>query len=74
MVERKRKKRAKLTISPFLPHCRTPSSLDIVYGSFDKLFGRVTDNKNDVVKQGSWYFTGNRNERYKFKGQGARGL
>ncbi|GAA5841915.1 hypothetical protein JCM5353_001186 [Sporobolomyces roseus] len=52
----------------------TPSSLDIVYGSFDKLFGRVTNNKNDVVKQGSWYFTGNRNERYKFKGLGARGL
>jgi len=41
---------------------------------FYKLFGRTTDNKNDVVKQGSWYFTGNRNERYKFKGLGARGL
>ncbi|KWU42019.1 hypothetical protein RHOSPDRAFT_21948, partial [Rhodotorula sp. JG-1b] len=53
---------------------RTPSSIDVVIGSFAQLFGRETTNKNDVVKDGSWYFTGNRNERYKFKGLGAVGL
>ncbi|GAA5999721.1 hypothetical protein JCM10207_005878 [Rhodosporidiobolus poonsookiae] len=53
---------------------RTPASLDIVYGSFPLLFGSQTDNKNDVVQHASWTLTGNRNERYKFKGQGAVGL
>ncbi|GAA6063338.1 hypothetical protein JCM10212_003924 [Sporobolomyces blumeae] len=53
---------------------RTPSSLDIVFGSFPLLFGRTTTNKNDVVKQASWSFTGNRNDRYKFKGLGSVGL
>lgn len=52
----------------------TPSSIDVVIGSFAQLFGRETTNKNDVVKQGSWYLTGNRNERYNFKGLGAVGL
>ncbi|GAA5967620.1 hypothetical protein JCM11641_005712 [Rhodosporidiobolus odoratus] len=53
---------------------RTPASIDVVYGSFPLLFGSVTNNKNDVVKQGSWTLTGRRNERYKFKGLGATGL
>ncbi|GAA5887835.1 hypothetical protein JCM5296_001783 [Sporobolomyces johnsonii] len=53
---------------------RTPSSLDVVYGSFPLLFGSVTDNKNDVVKNATWYFTGARNERYKYKGLGSTGL
>ncbi|GAA6025298.1 hypothetical protein JCM8202_002682 [Rhodotorula sphaerocarpa] len=53
---------------------RTPSSIDVVYDSFATLYGSVTTNKNDVVKDGSWYLTGNRNERYKFKGLGAQGL
>ncbi|GAA5896753.1 hypothetical protein JCM8208_007077 [Rhodotorula glutinis] len=52
----------------------TPSSLDIIHGSFTDLFGRYTDNKLDVVKRASWQFTGSRNERYRFKGPGARGL
>lgn len=30
---------------------------------FSKLFGKVTTNKNDVVKNASWQFTGNRNAR-----------
>ncbi|BGP32580.1 hypothetical protein JCM10296v2_004361 [Rhodotorula toruloides] len=46
---------------------RTPSSLDIIYGSFAKLFGSQTDNKNDVVQGASWKFTGNRNSKYAFK-------
>ncbi|TNY23550.1 hypothetical protein DMC30DRAFT_9869 [Rhodotorula diobovata] len=53
---------------------RTPSSIDVVYGSFPLLFGRQTDNKLDVVKAASWTLTGRRNERYRFKGEGARGL
>ncbi|GAA5933598.1 hypothetical protein JCM1841_004496 [Sporobolomyces salmonicolor] len=53
---------------------RTPSSLDVIYGSFAQLFGSVTDNKNDVVKNATWYFTGARNERYKYKGLGSTGL
>ncbi|GAA5935849.1 hypothetical protein JCM3775_007347 [Rhodotorula graminis] len=45
----------------------TPSSLDIIHGSFTDLFGSYTDNKNDVVKGASWKFTGQRNDKYKFK-------
>ncbi|BGP48661.1 hypothetical protein JCM10450v2_004537 [Rhodotorula kratochvilovae] len=52
----------------------TPSSIDVVYGFFPLLFGRQTDNKLDVVKNANWQLTGNRNERYRFKGDGARGL
>jgi len=45
----------------------TPSSLDIIHGSFTDLYGSYTDNKNDVVKGASWKFTGQRNDKYKFK-------
>ncbi|GAA6043484.1 hypothetical protein JCM8097_000735 [Rhodosporidiobolus ruineniae] len=45
----------------------TPSSLDIIHGSFESLYGSYTDNKNDVVKNAKWSFTGNRNDKYKFK-------
>ncbi|POY75130.1 hypothetical protein BMF94_1760 [Rhodotorula taiwanensis] len=53
---------------------RTPASIDVMYDSFASLYGSVTTNKNDVVKDGSWYLTGNRNDRYKFKGLGSVGL
>ncbi|GAA5983782.1 hypothetical protein JCM10908_005925 [Rhodotorula pacifica] len=53
---------------------RTASSIDVVIGAFPQLFGSWTTNKNDVVKDGSWYFTGNRNERYQFNGLGSQGL
>ncbi|GAA5862986.1 hypothetical protein JCM8547_003640 [Rhodosporidiobolus lusitaniae] len=46
---------------------RTPASLDIVYGSFPLLFGKSTDNKNDVVKNAAWTLTGNRDPRWAFK-------
>ncbi|GAA5860368.1 hypothetical protein JCM3774_000394 [Rhodotorula dairenensis] len=49
---------------------RTPTSLDIVYNAFGQLFGRTTDNKNDVIQNVSWKFTGNRNPRYVFNGEG----
>ncbi|GAA6011917.1 hypothetical protein JCM11491_000102 [Sporobolomyces phaffii] len=48
----------------------TPTSIDVMYNSFSKLFGRVTTNKNDVVKNASWQFTGNRNARYAFNSIG----
>ncbi|GAA5893773.1 uncharacterized protein JCM6883_003631 [Sporobolomyces salmoneus] len=48
----------------------TPTSIDVMYNSFSKLFGRVTTNENDVVKNASWYFTGNRNARYAFNSVG----
>jgi len=41
----------------------TPSSLDIIHGSFTDLYGSYTDNKNDVVKGASWKFTGQRNDK-----------
>ncbi|GAA5925771.1 uncharacterized protein JCM15063_005113 [Sporobolomyces koalae] len=41
----------------------TPTSIDVMYNAFSTLFGRVTTNKNDVVKNASWRFTGNRNQR-----------
>ncbi|GJN90931.1 hypothetical protein Rhopal_003945-T1 [Rhodotorula paludigena] len=46
---------------------RTPASLDIIHGSFESLYGSYTDNKNNVVKNASWRFTGRRNERLTFK-------
>lgn len=48
----------------------TPTSIDVMYNSFIKLFGSSTSNKNDVIKNASWKFTGNRNERYAFNGEG----
>ncbi|BGP32582.1 hypothetical protein JCM10296v2_004363 [Rhodotorula toruloides] len=53
---------------------RTPSSLDVVVGSFPLLFGFNTTNKLDVVQGAEWYLTGRRNARYAFKGPGAVGL
>lgn len=49
----------------------TPTSVDIIQGSFAKLYGSVTSNKNDVVKNASWKFTGRRNYKYKFQGRGS---
>ncbi|GAA5988983.1 hypothetical protein JCM5350_001739 [Sporobolomyces pararoseus] len=48
----------------------TPTSIDVMYNSFSKLFGRVTTNKNDVVKGATWSLTGNRNARYAFNSIG----
>ncbi|GAA5967574.1 hypothetical protein JCM11641_005701 [Rhodosporidiobolus odoratus] len=46
---------------------RTPASLDIIKGSFSSLFGKSTDNKNDVVTGATWKLTGKRNSKYAFK-------
>ncbi|KAM0791569.1 hypothetical protein ACM66B_006015 [Microbotryomycetes sp. NB124-2] len=52
------------------PWVLTPTSVDIIKGSFPLLFGRTTDDKNDVVQQVQWRFTGRRLYRAKFKGLG----
>lgn len=49
---------------------KTPSSIDVMYNSFTKLFGKETSNKNDVITGTKWIFTGNRNERYAFNSEG----
>ncbi|BGP16725.1 hypothetical protein JCM10213_009143 [Rhodosporidiobolus nylandii] len=46
---------------------RTPSSLDLIHGAFNELWGSSTDNKNDVFKGASWKLTGARNDKYRFK-------
>ncbi|GAA5846566.1 hypothetical protein JCM9279_006745 [Rhodotorula babjevae] len=48
----------------------TPTSIDVVYNSFTKLLGWQTSNKNDVIQNVSWRFTGNRNQQYKYAGAG----
>ncbi|GAA5939527.1 hypothetical protein JCM10213_009116 [Rhodosporidiobolus nylandii] len=42
---------------------RTPASIDVIRGSFPKLFGRSTDDKNDVAKECWWVLTGARDNR-----------
>ncbi|GAA5842204.1 hypothetical protein JCM5353_004584 [Sporobolomyces roseus] len=49
---------------------KTPASVDIMYDSFTELFGKQTSNKNDVITNVSWKFTGTRNEQYRFDGPG----
>ena len=46
---------------------RTPASIDVIYDAFSNLFGSQTNNKNDVIQGATWKFTGNRNDKYKFK-------
>ncbi|GAA5830670.1 hypothetical protein JCM11251_002554 [Rhodosporidiobolus azoricus] len=46
---------------------RTPSSLDLIHGAFNKLWGGSTDNKNDVFTGASWRLTGNRKNEYRYK-------
>ncbi|GAA5973172.1 hypothetical protein JCM3765_000734, partial [Sporobolomyces pararoseus] len=49
---------------------KTPSSIDVMYNSFTKLFGKATSNKNDVIQNVKWEFTGSRNERYAYNSEG----
>ncbi|BGP48701.1 hypothetical protein JCM10450v2_004577 [Rhodotorula kratochvilovae] len=49
---------------------RTPASIDVIYGSFELLFGETTDNKDDVVKECWWQLTGEREDKYTYKGVG----
>jgi len=47
---------------------RTPGSIDIVKNDFVELYGKDTENKNDVIQGITWRLTGNRNDSYKFRG------
>ncbi|BGP53251.1 hypothetical protein JCM8202_002576 [Rhodotorula sphaerocarpa] len=49
---------------------RTPTSIDVMYNAFMNLYGSWTNNKNDVIQNVSWKFTGKRNQRYVFNGEG----
>ncbi|GAA5874986.1 hypothetical protein JCM8547_002142 [Rhodosporidiobolus lusitaniae] len=44
----------------------TPNSMDLLYNSFVKLFGKKTTNKNDVLQGASWKFTGNKSSKYSY--------
>lgn len=48
----------------------TPTSIDVMYNAFTTLYGSATTNKNDVIKNVEWKFTGNRNSQYVFNGEG----
>ncbi|GAA6051500.1 hypothetical protein NBRC10513_000428 [Rhodotorula toruloides] len=49
---------------------RTPNSIDVIYGSFAELFGSTTSNKDDVVKDVWWKLTGERDDKFTYKGVG----
>ncbi|GAA5996996.1 uncharacterized protein JCM10292_006138 [Rhodotorula paludigena] len=49
---------------------RTPTSIDVVFNAFGRLLGYTTEDKNTVIQNVSWRFTGNRNNRYKYNGVG----
>lgn len=42
---------------------RTPTSIDVVFNAFGRLLGYTTEDKNTVIQNVSWRFTGNRNNR-----------
>lgn len=48
----------------------SPGSIDIMHNSFTTLYGEYTSNKDKVIKGVEWTLTGNRNEKYAFRGQG----
>ncbi len=48
---------------------RTPGSIDIMHSAWNSIAGKSTNNKNDVL-QVTWKLTGNRNDKYKYRGQG----
>ena len=47
---------------------RTPGSIDITKTFFASLFGKETDNKDDVIQGLTWKLTGNRKAEYGFRG------
>jgi hypothetical protein len=49
---------------------RTPGSIDIMHSAWNTLHGSSSNNKNDVMQGVTWKLTGNRNTKYKYKGQG----
>ncbi|GAA5863017.1 hypothetical protein JCM8547_003652 [Rhodosporidiobolus lusitaniae] len=48
----------------------TPASIDVIYGSFELVYGSSTNDKNNVAKDVSWVLTGGRDDRFTYKGVG----
>jgi len=48
----------------------TPSSMDLTIAAFTALYGSFDNNKDTVVKDMSWWFTGNRNSAYAYDASG----
>jgi len=49
---------------------KTPQSIDLTLGAFKALYGSTTDNKNVVIKDLQWEFTGNKKAEYSFNAGG----
>jgi hypothetical protein len=49
---------------------RTPGSIDIMINSYAALFGSYPTDKNNVMMNLQWAFTGGFNPQYKFGGLG----
>ncbi|KAL8292078.1 hypothetical protein RQP46_001544 [Phenoliferia psychrophenolica] len=50
---------------------RKKGSIDVISGSFAKLYGEWTQDKNHVVQGIKWELTGARSKKYSFKGPGS---
>ncbi|KAM0791078.1 hypothetical protein ACM66B_004369 [Microbotryomycetes sp. NB124-2] len=46
---------------------KTPGSVDIVKKSFQEMFGKNTEDKNDVIMDLEWEFTGRQIKEYTFE-------
>lgn len=49
---------------------RTPGSIDLTLAAFKALYGSTTDDKNVVIKNLKWEFTGNKKAEYSFNAGG----
>lgn len=45
---------------------QTPTSIDVIHGAFKYLLGWSTDDKNVVLRDVSWTFTGKRHTNWAF--------
>ncbi|BGP29263.1 hypothetical protein JCM10296v2_001001 [Rhodotorula toruloides] len=52
-------------------YVRTPTSIDVIKGAFVRLYGRDTNNKDDVIQGVQWQFTGKRSSQWSFGGSGS---
>ncbi|BGP22057.1 barwin-related endoglucanase domain protein [Rhodotorula toruloides] len=52
-------------------YVRTPTSMDVIKGAFVKLYGRDTNNKDDVIQGVQWQWTGKRAAQWSFGGSGS---
>ncbi|GAA5971464.1 hypothetical protein JCM11641_008362 [Rhodosporidiobolus odoratus] len=50
---------------------RTPTSIDVIKNAFANLYGKSTSDKNAVLQNVSWKFTGNRSAKYSYASTGS---